>query len=97
MSNPPQSFLFVLTTFGHTACQRGVYCRKEQLLPCRRPSTSVCTSRQVTLSLRRIVADENEQKGTKVPGGFLLPVSVVKKADKPKAVEPDGPPICLIQ
>ncbi|WWD17836.1 hypothetical protein CI109_102280 [Kwoniella shandongensis] len=36
-------------------------------------------------------------KGTKVPGGFLLPVSVVKKPESKKASPPPENPLCLIQ
>ncbi|KAI9635266.1 uncharacterized protein MKK02DRAFT_43947 [Dioszegia hungarica] len=35
--------------------------------------------------------------GTKVPGGFLLPVSVVKKEDPPPTVHPEENPVCCIQ
>lgn len=39
------------------------------------------------------------QKGTKVPGGFLLPVSVVRKEEKiPAAVQKmKENPVCLVQ
>ncbi|ODO07197.1 hypothetical protein L198_00776 [Cryptococcus wingfieldii CBS 7118] len=36
-------------------------------------------------------------KGTKVPGGFLLPVSVVKKPEPKKDPPPSENPFCLIQ
>ncbi|WVQ70885.1 hypothetical protein IAR50_000410 [Cryptococcus sp. DSM 104548] len=36
-------------------------------------------------------------KGTKVPGGFLLPVSVVKKPEPKKIPPPSENPFCLIQ
>ncbi|KAK8865972.1 hypothetical protein IAR55_001121 [Kwoniella newhampshirensis] len=36
-------------------------------------------------------------KGTKVPGGFLLPVSVVKKAEPKKEPPPPANPLCLVQ
>ncbi|WWC66315.1 uncharacterized protein I206_100216 [Kwoniella pini CBS 10737] len=36
-------------------------------------------------------------KGTKVPGGFLLPVSVVKKNDKEKLPPPEENPFCIVQ
>ncbi|WVQ82775.1 hypothetical protein IAT38_004907 [Cryptococcus sp. DSM 104549] len=36
-------------------------------------------------------------KGTKVPGGFLLPVSVVKKAEPKKDPPPSENPLCTIQ
>ncbi|XAO23131.1 hypothetical protein I312_101909 [Cryptococcus bacillisporus CA1280] len=36
-------------------------------------------------------------KGTKVPGGFLLPVSVVKKQEPKKVPPPAENPLCIIQ
>ncbi len=40
---------------------------------------------------------DTQKIGTKVPGGFLLPVSVVKK-EKKKDTEPPPPnPLCVIQ
>ncbi|GFZ43523.1 hypothetical protein JCM24511_01243 [Saitozyma sp. JCM 24511] len=36
-------------------------------------------------------------RGSKVPGGFLLPVSVVKKEKKPDPPTPEANPLCLIQ
>ncbi|WVN85390.1 uncharacterized protein L203_100536 [Cryptococcus depauperatus CBS 7841] len=36
-------------------------------------------------------------KGTKVPGGFLLPVSVVKKSEPKKDPPPEDNPLCCIQ
>ncbi|RSH92894.1 hypothetical protein EHS25_008340 [Saitozyma podzolica] len=36
-------------------------------------------------------------RGSKVPGGFLLPVSVVKKEKKSDPPAPEANPLCLIQ
>ncbi|ORX35969.1 hypothetical protein BD324DRAFT_651878 [Kockovaella imperatae] len=36
-------------------------------------------------------------KGTKVPGGFLLPVSVVKKGKSPDPPPDPQPPLCSVQ